>query len=72
MKPFDYDAIVSADHSLDCGLIWCKKCGKRKKVDSATCLRNGWPKCCGYTMSLNPPISNMEKKMDDLWDKSKI
>jgi hypothetical protein len=34
------------------GQVQCKKCGATAKVDGAWCLRNGWPKCCGYTMGL--------------------
>ena len=40
---------------MERGRVWCRTCGKTKKVDSATCLRIGWPKCCGYTMTLDSP-----------------
>lgn len=61
---------VAKDHSLSAGLVWCRECGRRRSVDSAKCLRQGWPKCCGATMSLCPPISKVEKLMDDLHDKA--
>jgi hypothetical protein len=32
----------------------CTECGRVKHVDPAECLRSGWPKCCGYTMTLLP------------------
>lgn len=35
--------------------VKCNTCKKEKQVDSAKCLRSGWPKCCGYTMTLLPP-----------------
>ena len=37
------------------GQVWCRTCGATQKVDSAECLRSGWPRCCGYTMTLDPP-----------------
>jgi len=46
--------------SLERGMVWCKKCGNKLKVDSADCLRSGWPKCCGYTMTIDHP-STWEK-----------
>jgi hypothetical protein len=30
----------------------CGTCGRVQEVDPADCLRRGWPKCCGYTMTL--------------------
>ena len=37
------------------GQVWCYECGKTMRVDSATCFGSGWPKCCGYTMSIDSP-----------------
>lgn len=37
------------------GQVWCKKCDATQKVDGANCLRHGWPKCCGETMTLDSP-----------------
>lgn len=47
-----YDKMVAGSEQLKRGLCRCKKCKKIKSVDSALCLRNGWPKCCGETMEL--------------------
>ena len=33
-------------------LVKCIHCGNEETVDFGYCLRNGWPKCCGYTMRL--------------------
>lgn len=38
--------------------VWCRSCGGTKHV--AHGLRDGWPKCCGYTMTIDPP---------DMWKK---
>lgn len=32
----------------------CETCGGVVTVDPARCLRSGWPKCCGATMTLLP------------------
>jgi len=37
------------------GQIWCHSCGKTQKTNSYSNLICGWPKCCGYTMSLDSP-----------------
>lgn len=37
------------------GLVWCKTCGREQKVNGADCLRDGWPKCCGHTMTIDSP-----------------
>lgn len=47
--------IVDDVPALKRGQVWCRKCGASLKVDSAECLRSGWPKCCGYTMTIDAP-----------------
>ena len=37
------------------GMCWCVSCGRSEQVDSGDCLRNGWPKCCGHTMTIDSP-----------------
>ena len=37
------------------GQAWCKTCGNSEKVNGAYCLQHGWPKCCGYTMTIDGP-----------------
>ena len=49
-----YDEIAASHPSLLRGKVWCS-CGKTRTVDPADCLRNGWPKCCGGTMSIDKP-----------------
>lgn len=47
---------LAASHpKLSRGQVWCLSCGHTKKVDSAGALANGWPKCCGYTMTIDSP-----------------
>jgi hypothetical protein len=44
-----------ADAMDDPGRVWCCTCGQSQRVDAAACLREGWPSCCGQTMTLDPP-----------------
>jgi len=33
--------------------VHCRECGRTQEVDAAISLKNGWPKCCGYTMTID-------------------
>ena len=33
-------------------VVQCKKCGRKQFLDFANGLKNGWSKCCGYTMPI--------------------
>jgi len=50
-----HDKLSKCHPSLSRGMVWCRTCGKSKKVDSAECFRSGWPECCGYTMTIDSP-----------------
>ena len=52
-----YSEMADSHENLKRGMVWCRTCGKSMQVDSAHCLRHGWPKCCGCTMSLDAPIT---------------
>jgi len=41
--------------SLARGQVWCTACGATRRVDSASAFRHGWPKCCGFTMTIDSP-----------------
>jgi len=47
--------IVADVPQLQRGMVWCKECGYSLKIDSAKCLKEGWPKCCGMTMTIDSP-----------------
>lgn len=34
--------------------VWCTRCGYTKMVGGNP-FREGWPKCCGYTMTIDSP-----------------
>lgn len=42
------------------GRVYCRTCKGSKRVDATECLSSGWPKCCGYTMTIDPPESERE------------
>ena len=41
--------------ALKRGKVWCRTCHREQDVNSDDCLRNGWPECHGYTMTIDPP-----------------
>lgn len=49
-----HDEIARSHPSLINGKVRCGRCGQLRIVDSARCLRHGWPKCCSVTMELQP------------------
>jgi len=49
-----YETIAKSHPSLINGLVRCSRCGRLRTVDAAKCLREGWPRCCGGTMELQP------------------
>ena len=50
------------------GTVWCRACGSRRKVNFLKCLKSGWPKCCGVTMTIDNPwekaLLNLQQKKD--------
>ena len=49
-----YDKLGGCHPDLKQGIVKCGYCGKTININSYECLRNGWPECCGYTMTLMP------------------
>lgn len=50
-----YDKLARSHASLERGMVWCRQCGNSQLVNSALALATGWPKCCGYTMTIDSP-----------------
>lgn len=59
--------VVRDTPSLARGKVWCRSCGRSQHVDSSHALRHGWPKCCGYTMTIDSPAEQtaMRSKAHD-------
>jgi hypothetical protein len=50
-----HDKLAGSHPKLTRGQVWCTHCGYSRRVNSAQALRSGWPKCCGYTMTIDSP-----------------
>ncbi len=50
-----YEEMAHAIPQLARGMVWCTTCGRSESVKAAARLRDGWPKCCGYTMTIDSP-----------------
>lgn len=42
------------------GQVWCKTCGHPENVNGRNCLQNGWPRCCGHTMTIDSPEETLK------------
>jgi hypothetical protein len=51
----NYKKLSTVHQSIDRGKVWCTKCGHSQKIDPSKGLSEGWPKCCGYTMTIDSP-----------------
>lgn len=50
----DHGKMMDAHPKLARRQVWCRECGRTQKVEGNP-LRDGWPKCCGYTMTIDAP-----------------
>jgi hypothetical protein len=63
MMSEDIHAAIAADvnesreaRGYAVGYVMCRHCGRMQRQGMADGLRNGWPKCCGYTMTIDVPL----------------
>lgn len=50
-----YQVMATCHPKLTRGQVWCKTCGATQQVNTEAAFRKGWPKCCGYTMTIDAP-----------------
>lgn len=50
-----HNTMAKSHPSLERGMVWCTICGFSQSVSSAYALKSGWPKHCGYTMTIDSP-----------------
>ena len=50
-----HETLANCHPSIARGKVWCRTCGREKKVNPAESMRTGWAKCCGYTMTIDHP-----------------
>lgn len=48
-----HDKLIECHPKLARRQVWCRSCGHMQRVENG--LRDGWPKHCGYTMTIDPP-----------------
>ena len=47
-----FASLVKRHPDLKLGKVECLTCERIEYVDTEKSLKEGWPKCCGYTMNL--------------------
>lgn len=57
-----HDKIANDVPQIKRGMVWCRTCCRSQKVSGADCLRRGWPKCCGFTMTIDSPDEQLRAK----------
>jgi hypothetical protein len=57
---FDTGKVVAEVPQLKRGIVWCATCGRSQRVNAVAALSGGWPKCCGYTMTIDSPEERAE------------
>mgnify|MGYP001583449962 FL=1 len=50
-----YQVLAKSHTSLRRGRVWCRECGHSEAVNSVDAFEHGWPKHCGYTMTIDSP-----------------
>jgi hypothetical protein len=54
---------IAAIPQIARGQVWCTKCGHTERANGARAtLGGGWPKCCGYTMTIDSPAERDSRK----------
>ena len=57
-----HETLAKCHPKLQRGQVWCRTCGRTQRVDSADAMRAGWPKCHGYTMTIDIPEERALRK----------
>jgi hypothetical protein len=60
-----YEQITNDIPQLKRGMVWCRTCGHGQRVNSAEALRSGWPRHCGYTMTIDSPEEPQQPAAND-------
>ena len=55
-----HEHIARSHAKLQRGQVWCTSCTATQHVDPVESLRHGWPKHCGYTMTIDSPEERLE------------
>ena len=52
-EPPPHEKLIECHPKLARRQVWCLSCGSTRRVENG--LRDGWPKCCDATMTLDAP-----------------
>jgi len=63
MKVEELRRKIEADNDTT---VQCLKCGKKQHLQFVNGLKNGWSKCCGYTMPIVHCTANIEEAVRSL------
>ena len=53
-------------------IVQCKKCGRKQYLQFVNGLKNGWSKCCGYTMPIAFCDADIDGAVKEVIKSSKI
>lgn len=59
-----HEKIAASHPKLMRGMVWCRHCGRSQSVKAAHALAAGWPKCCGFTMTIDAPDERVSALKD--------
>jgi len=54
---------IEADYDTT---VQCPKCGRKEHLQFVNGLKNGWSKCCGYTMTIVRCTADIDKAVRSL------
>lgn len=52
-----YVKLAASHPKLQRGQVWCRTCGYSEQVSASYALKHGWPRHCGYTMTIDAPTT---------------
>lgn len=55
VNEMEFAKVVSDTPQLARGQVWCRSCGSTRSVNVEGAMSKGWPRCCGYTMTIDSP-----------------
>ncbi len=50
-----HERLAHSHAKLRRGRVWCRHCGATQTVDPVAAMRDGWPRCCNVTMTIDAP-----------------
>ena len=67
-----HEDVAAAEPKLVRGKAWCRHCGTELTVNAARCMRQGWPTCCGETVTIDSPEEREARARRNNWDAKEL